>query len=241
MLWARSYPVWPLDVALRPFCRRSPLVSLSLELCPLEVALQHCTVPARMQVECGSWIRWLGSRTRSCADNLGSGKEIDKVRRTAKRSDDDGDSKDVGLRPLLLAAVIMAARALPPQTNRRRMTKEKKHWAKILAALCRVRIRSSTVFFQPMNSSAQGAGCRVCFVFICFNLTQPWNFLHAPLGSTVAFTASTCLRPRPLRAYAEPQAGISPPRRISLVFNIILTTMSNSGRGRLSQKQNCCS
>ena len=37
---------------------------------------------------------------------------------------DDGQGKDVGLRLLLLAAVVMAARALAPQTNRRRMTKK---------------------------------------------------------------------------------------------------------------------
>ena len=38
-----------------------------------------------------------------------------KVQRTAKRYDDDGRGKDVGLRLLLLAAVIVAARALPPE------------------------------------------------------------------------------------------------------------------------------
>ena len=46
------------------------------------------------------------------------------VQRTVKRYDDDGDGKDVGLRLMLLAAVTMAARALPPLTNRRRMTKK---------------------------------------------------------------------------------------------------------------------
>ena len=76
-----------------------------------------------MQVDCRSWIRWLISRTRSCDDKLGGGRERDKVQRTA--IDDDGDGKDVGLRLPLLAAVMMAARALPPQTDRRRMTKKR--------------------------------------------------------------------------------------------------------------------
>ena len=40
-----------------------------------------------------------------------------KVQRTAKRYEDDGHGKDVGLRPLLIAAVIMVARALPPQNE----------------------------------------------------------------------------------------------------------------------------
>ena len=45
------------------------------------------------------------------------------MQRTAMRYDDDGHGRYVGLRLLLLAAVIMAARALPPQTKRLRMTK----------------------------------------------------------------------------------------------------------------------
>ena len=63
---------------------------------------------------------------RSCADKLGGGRERDTVQRTAKRYDDDGDGKDVGLRrPVLAAAVMMAARAFPPQTNRHQMAKKK--------------------------------------------------------------------------------------------------------------------
>ena len=76
-----------------------------------------------MEVYCGSWIRWLVSRIKSCADKLEGGRERDAVQRTAKRYDDRSDGEDVGVRLLLLAAVMMAARALPPQTNRRRMTK----------------------------------------------------------------------------------------------------------------------
>ena len=70
-----------------------------------------------MQIDCGSWVRWLVDRTRSCADKLGGGRENNTVQRAAKRYDDDGDGKDMGLRLSLLAAVMMAARPLPPQTN----------------------------------------------------------------------------------------------------------------------------
>ena len=49
------------------------------------------------------------------------------------------------------------------------------------------------------------------------NLTQAWKILRAPLGSTVAFTASICLHPRPLRECAEPQGGNSLPRRSPLI------------------------
>ena len=45
------------------------------------------------------------------------------MQQAAKRYGDDGHSKDVGLRLLLLAAVILAAKALPPLTNIRQMTK----------------------------------------------------------------------------------------------------------------------
>ena len=78
----------------------------------------HSTTTGRMQVVCGSCIRWLVSRTSSCADKLGGDWGRDEVQRTTKRYDDDGHVKDVWLRLLLLAAVMVAARALPPQTNR---------------------------------------------------------------------------------------------------------------------------
>ena len=73
-----------------------------------------------MQAVCGSWVRWLVSRIRSRADKLGGRWKREKVQRTAKRNDDAGHGKNVGLRlPLLAAAGIMVAtRALPPQTNR---------------------------------------------------------------------------------------------------------------------------
>ena len=100
-------------------CTTSPSVvvlCVSLELCPLP------TGPGRMLVYCGSWIRWLVSRIRNCVDKLGGDWEGGQVQRTAKRYDDDGDVKDVELSLLLLAAVITAARVLPPQTNRCRRT-----------------------------------------------------------------------------------------------------------------------
>ena len=89
----------------------------------------------------------LVSGTKSCADKLGGGRDSDTVQQTAERCEDDGDGKGVGLRMPLLAAVVMAARALPPQTNRRRMTKQKSSGAKILPTLRRVRMRSSIVSF----------------------------------------------------------------------------------------------
>ena len=79
-------------------------------------------------------------------DKLGGGWERDNLQRTAKRYGDDGHGKGVGLRLLLLAAVIMSARSLPPQTNRQASNgTERRHGAKILAALRRVTVRSSIV------------------------------------------------------------------------------------------------
>ena len=81
--------------------------------------------PGRMQVYCGSWIRWLVSSIRSCADKLVGGWERDQVQRTAERYDDDGHGKDVGSRLLALAAVIMVSESASPQTNRQGMTKKR--------------------------------------------------------------------------------------------------------------------
>ena len=77
-----------------------------------------------MRVDCDSWIWWLVSRVRSCADKLGGRWERESTV-TAKLYDDVGHGKDVGLRMLLPAAGIMAARALPPQKNRGRMAKKR--------------------------------------------------------------------------------------------------------------------
>ena len=80
---------------------------------------------------------------------------------------------DVGLRLLVLAAVIMAARALPPQTNRRRIKKkrgtERKHSQfcvvlihgapfcasnlLILQALCRVQVVGAVSSFSAQPDS----------------------------------------------------------------------------------------
>ena len=123
--------------------------SITLELISLYIVhYMYNNTPGRMQVGCGSWVRWLVSRTRSCADKLGGGRERDPVQRKAKRYDNDGHGKYVGLRLLLLAAAIMAVRVLPSQTNRQTSNdKEKRHGAKILAALRRVSIRSFIVCF----------------------------------------------------------------------------------------------
>ena len=101
------------------------------------------------------------SKIRSCAGKLGGGGEIYESQRTAKRYD-DGHGKYVAVRLLLLAAVLMAARALPPLIEQTSNDKEKRHRAKILAALRRVRIRISAVYFNLLTLEAlcraQGVG-----------------------------------------------------------------------------------
>ena len=82
------------------------------------------TTSGRMHLDCFSWIRWLVSRIRTCADKLCGGWKRDEVQRTAKRYDDDSDGQYVGM-GLLLLAVVMAARALHPQTSRRRRTRKR--------------------------------------------------------------------------------------------------------------------
>ena len=100
-------------IALPPsFCRRCPLRIFEMVFFAYSTPVLH---RESMQVDCGSWIRWLVSRIRICADKLGGGWERDKVQRTAKPCDDDGHGKNVGLRLPLLFVVIMTARALPPQ------------------------------------------------------------------------------------------------------------------------------
>ena len=70
----------------------------------------------------------------------------------ATRDDDDGDGKDVGLRLLLVAAVILAARALHLQTNRHRMTRKEAR-GENPRTLRRLRMRSSIVCCQPVDNS----------------------------------------------------------------------------------------
>ena len=79
--------------------------------------------------------------SRSYPNKLRSTWEREKVQRTAERYDEDGHGEVIGLSLLLLAAVIMAAKALPSQTNVRQMTKRLycRHGAKILAALRRLK------------------------------------------------------------------------------------------------------
>ena len=78
------------------------------------------------------------------------------MQRAAKRYDDDGHGKVIGLRLLLLAASIMAAKALLPQPNIRQTTKRLscRYEVKILAALRRVRPDGygSPWCFQPIKT-----------------------------------------------------------------------------------------
>ena len=86
---------------------------------------------------------------------MAAGKE--KVQRTAKLYDNDGHGKYIG-RLLLLAAVIMAARALAPHTNIYTSNdKEKKHGAKLFFTTrgsASFTIRSCIVCFQPLTSTS---------------------------------------------------------------------------------------
>ena len=71
-----------------------------------------------------------------------------------------------------------------------------------------------------ISSAVWSMGCRVCFDFL-LNLTQPWNIINAARVSTVAFTAYIYLRPRPLRACAKPQVGVSPSLGDPLVIIVV--------------------
>ena len=158
-------------------------------------------------------------KIRSCADKLEGGREIDTVQRTAKLYDDGGHGNDVGLRLLLLATVLMDARVLPPQTSRRRMTKKRgagRQYSQLSivyrygAPWCAFNLLLLNVVFR-----VQGVGSVLSF---SARPDSTMEFRSAPLGSTVASTASMRLHPRPLRACAKPQAGGSLPRRNPLVF-----------------------
>ena len=110
-------------IALPPyFCRRYPLRMFGIMSSRYRTTALH---RGWMQVDCGSWIRWVFSWIRSRADKLGRGRDRDTVRRTAMRYDDHGDGKDVGLRLPLLAADMMAARVPPPPTNILRMSRKR--------------------------------------------------------------------------------------------------------------------
>ena len=75
-----------------------------------------------MQIDCGSWIRWLVSRIRSCADKLGGGWARYKQERTAKCHDDD---RRAGLRLLVLAAVYFGSESASPTDEQTSNDKEK--------------------------------------------------------------------------------------------------------------------
>ena len=66
--WVRSYG---LQISHYVLISVDVALCVSLELCSLHfVALQYYTGEDAMRVDCGSWIRWLSSRARSCADTL---------------------------------------------------------------------------------------------------------------------------------------------------------------------------
>ena len=60
--------------------------------------------------------------------------------------------------------------------------------------------------FQPIKALRRVLDVASIYLFLP-SLTQAWHFLNTPLDGIIAFTASICLHPRPLRACAEPQAG----------------------------------
>ena len=68
----------------------------------------------------------------------------------------------------MLVTVIVVARELPPQRNASN-DKEKRHGAKILAALFRVRIRSSIVYGKQSNKEALRRVQGVKSVFMSFS------------------------------------------------------------------------
>ena len=122
---------------------------------------------------------------------------------------------------LPLFSAVKMARALPPRSNRHRMAKKRgagRKYSRLCAVQgCGARLRAFNLLIFDMKSFV---GCRMwrLFLFFCAALHKhAWNFLNALLGSTIAFTASSCLYPRPLRACSEPQAGVSPPRQSPLL------------------------
>ena len=75
--------------------------------------------PGRMSVDAVDGFGRSSVENYSCANKLGGGWEREKIQRAFRRYD-NGRGNDIGSRLLLLAVAIMAARALPPQTDRRR-------------------------------------------------------------------------------------------------------------------------
>ena len=126
---------------------------MSLELICLDVTLEYNTL-GEIQAHCGSWIRLLGSTIRSCADNPHVRRVSErKNHRRPKRDDDDSHGKDLGLRLLVLASVIITARASPSQTNRHRVAKEE-GTGRIYSQLRRVCVRISIVCFRSVTTES---------------------------------------------------------------------------------------
>lgn len=97
-----------------------------------------------------------GGRIIIYPDKLRGCWEREKIQRLAKRYDDDGNGKDLGLRLLLLAAVTYYGGEAPPPTNEQRSNgQDKTHGAKTIAALRRVRKLGgygAPWCFQPINT-----------------------------------------------------------------------------------------
>ena len=87
----------------------------------MEAASPTAPRPGRMQLDVGDGGGGWSEQIKPAPTKLGGGweREKEKVQRAAKRYDNDGHSNCTGVRPLLLGAVVMAAKALLPQTNRR--------------------------------------------------------------------------------------------------------------------------
>ena len=91
------------------------------------------------------------------------------------------------------------------------------------SAPCEAGWTRSSMVFHPIDRKAHGVWVYGVGFFILSlpHMIQPWNFLLAPLGSTaVVFMDSIFLHLRLLREGAEPQAGVRPPRRNTLVLCI---------------------
>lgn len=159
-------------------------------------------------------VRWPGGRIIICVDKLGSSWERDQVQRTAKHyDDDDGHGKEVELRLWLLAAVrYYGGEALPPPPppTKRTGVEWQRGEARIdntrssLRRVCKAGwVRNSMVlstccYFPAVPGQSlcrvYGTGCIGYFCFFSVQpVTQPCKFFGAPLGSTVDFSASTCL------------------------------------------------
>ena len=92
--------------------------------------------------------------SRSCATKLERGWERKKVQRAAELNDDEGYSKVIGLRLLLLVAAIMAAKAPTNEHTPNDNGTKCRYGAKIIAALRRVKPDGygAPWYFQPIKT-----------------------------------------------------------------------------------------